>query len=366
MRRRPRLRRAVPALLCVLGLSTAACTSSGGNGDSGTTAGSKSLLDTVKSRGKLRCGVNREVPGFGFPTADGAFAGFDIDFCKAIAAAVIGDANAVEYKPLSAAQRFPSLKTNDIDVLVRNTTATATRDGAEGATFATPTFYDGQGVMVKTSSNFRDLDDLRDTAVCVLTGTTTELNLASQLGARGIKYEPRPFETVDTLKQAFLSGACDAWTSDLSQLAGQRSGWPADQGGPAALTILPETLSKEPLAPAVLDGDPRWASAVDWVVQATIQAEEFKITQANVDQVRSSTTDPDVKRFLGVPLEANKPPFDPGLGLPVDFAYKVVKLVGNYGEIYARNVGPETPLGLARGQNGLWTDGGLHYALPYR
>jgi general L-amino acid transport system substrate-binding protein len=365
--RRPRLRRAVPALLCVLGLSTAACTSSGDDANpNAKNASSTSVLDDVKTRGKLRCGVNKDVPGFGFLTPAGTYAGFDIDYCKAIAAAVIGDSNAVEYKPLAAAQRFPALKTKEIDVLVRNTTANATRDGSDGATFATTTFYDGQGLMVKSSSKFKAVTDLKDTAICVLTGTTTELNLASQFRARGIAYEPKPFETVDTLRQAFVSGACDAWTSDKSQLAGIRATWPAESGGPAALTILPDTLSKEPLAPAVLDGDSKWASALNWVVLATIQAEEFKLTQGNVDQMRTSTTDPDVKRFLGVPLEAGKPPFDPGLGLPVDFAYKVTKQIGNYAEIYDRNVGPNTALGLPRGQNALWTSGGLLYAQPYR
>ncbi|HEY8200575.1 MAG TPA: amino acid ABC transporter substrate-binding protein [Actinomycetota bacterium] len=363
--RRVWLRRALLAIACALTVLAATCTSRDAGSKAPNAAGS-GVLEQVKQRGKLRCGVNKDVPGFGFLTPAGTFAGFDIDFCHVIATAVLGNPDAVEFKPLDANQRFPALQSGEIDVLVRNTTVSASRDGADAATFAVPTFYDGQGMMVKASSKVRTLQDLQDSAVCVLAGTTNELNLASQFAARGIRYEPRSFQTVDTLRQAFTQGRCDAWTSDKSQLAGLRSTWPADQGGPAALVILPDTLSKEPLAPAVRDGDARWAQAVDWAVLSTIQAEEFGLTKANVDQVRTSTTDPEVKRFLGLPLQQGGQPFDPKLGLPVDFAYKVVKQVGSYGEIYDRNVGPSTPLGLARGLNQLWSKGGLLYAPPYR
>lgn len=359
-----RVCRAVPALLCVAALSAAACTSSKDGARSN--ASSSGVLETVKERGKVRCGVNSGVSGFGFLDPKGTFSGFDIDYCRVIAAAVLGDASAVEFKALTADQRFPALQSGEIDVLVRNTTFTAGRDGAEGATFATPTFYDGQGMMVKASSSFRKLTDLQDTAICVLSGTTTESNLASQFAARKLKYEPRSFPGVDTLRSAFVEGRCDAWTSDKSQLAGHRASWPADQGGPAALVILPDTLSKEPLAPAVRDGDSKWAAAVDWAVIATIQAEEFGISQATVDQVRTSTTDPEIKRFLGLPPQEGAQSFDPKLGLPTDFALKVVKQVGSYADIYDRNVGPATPLGLARGVNALWTNGGLLYAPPYK
>lgn len=356
---RARLRRAVPALACVLTVLAAGCTRS-------KEAAATGVLDQVKQRGKVRCGVNKDVPGFGFLTPSGTYAGFDIDYCHALAAALFNNPDAVELKPLDANQRFPALQSREIDVLVRNTTVSASRDGADAATFAAPTFYDGQGVMVKASSKVKALTDLQDSAVCVLAGTTNELNLASQFAARGIKYEPRSFDKVDTLRQAFTQDRCDAWTSDKSQLAGVRSTWPPDQGGPAALVILPDTLSKEPLAPAVRDGDSKWAQVVDWVVLATIQAEEFGLTKANVDQVKVSTTDPDVKRFLGLPAQEGGQPFDPKLGLPTDFAYRVVKQVGSYGEIYDRNVGPPTPLGLDRGLNQLWTKGGLLYAPPYR
>ena len=363
---RPRLRCAVPAMLFAVALSAAACTSSNETGSRSSDAAGSGVLERVKQRGRLTCGVNKDVPGFGYVTAAGTFSGFDVDYCHVIAAAVLGDAAAVDFKPLDANQRFPALQSGEIDVLVRNTTFSASRDGADGATFATPTFYDGQGLMVKASSKFRTLKDFQDTAICVLSGTTNELNLASQFAARGIKYEPRSFERVDTLREAFAQGRCDAWTSDKSQLAGHRSTWPPDQGGPSALVILPDTLSKEPLAPAVRDGDAKWAQAVDWAVLATIQAEEFGITKANVDQVRSSTTDPEIKRFLGLPLQQGSQAFDPKLSLPPDFAHKVVKQVGSYAEIYEGNVGPATPLGLPRGLNELWTKGGLLYAPPYR
>jgi general L-amino acid transport system substrate-binding protein len=365
--RRSRLRRAgMVAVFCAVALLAAGCpaTKDGGSDRNSNAAGG--VLERVKKAGKVKCGVNKEVPGFGYLSADGTFAGFDIEFCKVIAAAVLGDETAVEYKALDANQRFPALASGEVDVLVRNTTVTATRDGADGATFVSPTFYDGQGMMVKAASKFKSVTDLQDTSICVLAGTTNELNLASQFAARGIKYEPRSFEKVETLRQAFVSGACDAWTSDKSQLAGHRSGWPEDQGGPSALVVLPDSLSKEPLAPAVRDGDSKWASAVNWAVLATVQAEEFKLTSANVDQVRSATTDPDVKRFLGAAAEQGAEPFNPKLGLPTDFAYKVVKRVGNYAEIYERTIGPSTPLGLVRGLNALYTSGGLLYAPPYR
>lgn len=316
-------------------------------------------LDQIMARGTLNCGVNDAVPGFGSVTPDGDFVGFDIDYCKALAAAVLGDADAVEYRPLTAEQRFTALQTGEIDVLIRNTTWTASRDGAEGAAFLTTTFYDGQGIMVRADSPFQALEDLDGTTICVLSGTTTELNLASVFAARAIANEPLTFESNDLIEEAFTAERCDAWTSDKSQLAGVRSAWSDENGGPDALRILEETFSKEPLGPVVRDGDSQWAQVVDWVVIATIQAEEFGVTSANVAQMVTSD-DPEVRRLLG------GEDFDSGLGLPADFAVGVIEAVGNYGEIYDRNVGPNTPLGLDRGVNALWTDGGLHYAPPYR
>ena len=344
-------------------LFAAGCTG-GDDDDDGTAAGraqtpAGGTLAQVKARGTLNCGVNDAVPGFGFVTEAGDFEGFDIDYCKAIAAAVLGDPDAVEYRPLTAEQRFTALQAGEIDVLIRNTTWTSERDGARGATFLTTTFYDGQGIMVRADSQFQTLDDLGGTTVCVLSGTTTELNLASVFAARDIEHTPLTFESNDLIQEAFIAERCDAWTSDKSQLAGVRSAWPDENGGPDALRILEESFSKEPLGPVVRDGDSQWAQVVDWVVIATIQAEEFGVTSANVNEMITSE-DPEVRRLLG------GEDFDAGLGLPADFAVKVIRAVGNYGEIYDRNVGPDTPLGLERGINALWTDGGLHYAPPYR
>jgi general L-amino acid transport system substrate-binding protein len=344
----------------------------GGNGDAsgdtgsteaggGGQGGGGNLLQEVQDRGTLRCGVNDAVPGFGFTGEGGEPEGFDIDFCKVIAAAVLGDAEAVEYTPLSAEQRFTALQSGEIDVLSRNTTYTASRDGTEGARFLHTTFYDGQGMMVRTESGHQTLEDLAGETICVLSGTTTELNLESQFQARGIDYTPLAFEDNEPLQAAFVEERCGAWTSDKSQLAGIRSNWPEGQGGPEALTILDETMSKEPLGPVVRDGDDDWADAVNWAIYATIQAEEFGLTSDNVGQ---GSDDPEIQRFLGEAVEGE--PFDAGLGLPDDFAVQIVTQVGNYGEIYDRNVGPGSALELPRDFNALWTDGGLQFAPPYR
>lgn len=324
------------------------------------------VLAEVQSRGAVNCGVNDAVPGFGFVDEAGAFSGFDIDFCRALAAAVFGDPEAVEFRALTAEQRFTALQSGEIDVLIRNTTWTATRDGSEGATFLTTTFYDGQGMMVTADSGFTSIDDMTNTNICVLSGTTTELNLATRMA--GIEHTPLTFEDNAQLQAAFVEGQCDGWTSDKSQLAGVRSAWPEDQGGPEALVILDETFSKEPLGPVVRDGDSQWAQIVDWVVIATIQAEESGITSENIDTF-ADTEDESIRRLLGLEItdaEGNVSIFDSGLGLDPGFAADVIAAVGNYGEIYDRNVGPDTALGLERGVNALWTDGGLLYPPPYR
>ncbi|HEX5799816.1 MAG TPA: amino acid ABC transporter substrate-binding protein [Gaiellaceae bacterium] len=321
------------------------------------------VLAAVQNRGTLNCGVNEAVPGFGFVSEGGEFEGFDIDFCKVVAAAVLGDPDAVEYKPLTAEQRFTALQSGEIDVLIRNTTFTASRDGSEGANFLTTTFYDGQGMMVREDSDYQELEDMEGATICVLSGTTTELNLESQFQARGVSYTPLAFEDNDPLQQAFQQERCDGWTSDKSQLAGIRSNWPDAQGGPDALRILEVTMSKEPLGPVVRDGDDEWGDAVNWAVIATLQAEEFDISSENIDEALESD-DPEVQRFLGQPVEGE--PFDAGLGLPADFAVQVIREVGNYEEIYERNVGADSALELERGINALWTDGGLHYPPPYR
>ena len=339
-------------------------TEAGGGGQGGG-----NLLQEVQDRGTLRCGVNDAVPGFGFTGEGGEPEGFDIEFCRVVAAAVLGDAEAVEFSPLTAEQRFTALQSGEIDVLIRNTTFTSSRDGTEGARFLHTTFYDAQGMMVPADSGVQSLEDLDGETICVLAGTTTELNLETVFQARGIQYEPLAFEETDPLQEAFIQERCGAWTSDKSQLAGIRSNWPEDQGGPEALTILDETMSKEPLGPVVRDGDDDWADAVNWAVIATVAAEELDISSENV-QEQLESSDPEVLRLLGQPAPAElggtPEPFDAGLGLPADFAVQVVEQVGNYGEIYDRNVGPDSPLELERGFNALWTDGGLQYAPPYR
>jgi general L-amino acid transport system substrate-binding protein len=327
-------------------------------------------LAAIQDRGRLVCGVNQSVPGFGFLTPEGDFEGFDVDYCKAVAAAVLGDPEAVDYTPLTAEERLPALQAGEVDVLIRNTTWTSSRDAGEGLTFATTTFYDGQGMMVRTDSEFQTLEDMADTTICVLTATTTELNLNTRFEAGGIPFTPLPFTENETLLEAFIAERCDGWTSDKSQLAGVRSTFPDEEGGPEALRILEETFSKEPLGPVTRDNDSQWSQVVDWVVIATIQAEEFGIDSTNVDQMAADPPGPDQARLLGVafqPPEGEEvAPFDSGLGLEVTWVQDVIRDVGNYAEIYNRHVGPDTPLGLERGQNALWTDGGLHYAPPYR
>lgn len=319
---------------------------------------SESTLDKVKAADVFKCGTRDALPGFANLDESGEHVGFDSDFCRVIAAAVLGDATKVEMVDLETDARFTALQSGEIDALVRNTTYTASRDGTEGATFLQTTFYDGQGMMVAADSGFTSIEDMDNVIVCVAQGTTTEGNAAAEAAKRGLTWEVRAFEDVDLIQAAFEAGQCDGWSSDTSQLTGLRSVYPA---GPEALTILPEVFSKEPLAPAVADGDTPWAQAVNWAIYATIQAEEFGITSENIDTF-AGTEDPSIQRFLGQVVEGDAV-LDPGLGLPTDFAYQVVKQVGNYGEIFERNL---TPLGLERGVNALWSDGGLIYAPPYR
>ncbi len=379
-------------VLAAIALALTACTqaventaTTSGAGGTSTTGGSGGATTTtqdtgtvpagdtlgaVQARGTLNCGVNDAVPGFGFLDPDGNFVGFDIDYCRAVAAAVLGDPEAVEYTPLTAQQRFTALQGGEIDVLIRNTTWTASRDGGEGATFLHTTFYDGQGMMVRAEAGFTTIEDMANTSICVLSGTTTELNLATRFGT--IPYTASTFEDNETLQAAFLAGQCDGWTSDKSQLAGVRSNFPDSEGGPEALVVLDETFSKEPLGPVVRDGDSQWAQIVDWVVIATILAEELGIDSGNVATF-ADTDNLDIRRFLGLEITSKDAAgnetvavFDPGLGLEPGWTADVISAVGNYGEIYERNVGPQTPLGLERGPNSLWTEGGLLYAPPYR
>lgn len=356
-------------------LVTAACSddddsSSEGGDDSGSeesSSGGGGVLDEVVDRDTLNCGVNNSVPGFGFQTEEGTYEGFDIDYCKAVAAAVLGDAEKVEYLALTPEQRLPALESGEIDMLSRNTTWVSSRDGAGGGAFVTTTFYDGQAMMVPTASGVTSIDGLADATVCLTAGTTTEQNLADRMA--DIPHTPQTFEENPQVQEAFLAGQCDAWTSDQSQLAGIRSSWPADQGGPEALTILDEIFSKEPLGPAVRDGDSEWYDIVNWVVLATIEAEELGVTSENIDEMLESE-DPEVRRFLGQPVEGEdgEAVVEHGFGVGPEFTVDVIRAVGNYGEIYDRNVGPGSPLGLDRTgtANALWTDGGLHYSPPFR
>jgi general L-amino acid transport system substrate-binding protein len=380
MFRRPTTVR-LAALLVAFSLLGAACSDddepeSSGDGGGEEAGGEEDgdagggLLAEVQERGTLNCGVNEAVPGFGLVDEGGEYAGFDIEFCRVVAAAVLGDADAVEFTSLDAETRFTALQAGDIDVLIRNTTRTASRDGGEGSTFLTTTFFDGQGMMVRADSGYAAIDDMDGTTICVLSGTTTELNLATAAAAAGIDYEPLTFDSPDQIQDAFIAGQCQGWTSDKSQLAGIRSAFPDSEGGPDALTIFEDSFSKEPLGPVVLDGDDEWAAAVDWAIIAAIQAEEFGITTANVEDMTSSEN-LDILRFLGQPIPgdeegADPAPFDPGLGLDPEFAVNVVSLVGNYGEIYDRTVGADSALALERGLNAQYTEGGLLYAPPYR
>ncbi len=312
-------------------------------------------LALVKSRGKLICGVNDALPGFSaLDKATGQFSGFDADYCRAVAAAVLGDPKAVEFRPLNTGQRGPALQTGEIDVLIRNTTWTSSRDTTWGL-FAPTTFYDGQGIMVPKKLGAKTLKDLRGATICVQSGTTTELNLTDQMRAAGVDFKPVVFADIDPTYSAYEQGRCDAVTSDKSQLAARR----AVMKNPADHEILEVTMSKEPLGPVVPLGDAPWFNVVKWTVFATIQAEEFGITSKNVDEMTKSTN-PDIKRFLTDEGLAKN------LGLSADWTVKVIKAVGNYGEIYERHLGPNTPLNIPRGLNKVWTQGGLLYAPPYR
>lgn len=362
----PRWWRLIVALFAVM-LVAAACDGDDEAADGerpNTGGGGGNTLESVRDRGELVCGVNDQIPGFGFVDEQGNFSGFDIDYCRAVAAAVLGDPEAVDFQPLTAEQRFTALQGGEIDVLIRNTTRTASRDGGEGATFATTTFYDGQGMMVTAESGVGSLEDLEGATICVLKGTTTELNLAAVFAARGVTFTPLTLDDNEAIQPRFTAGECEGWTSDKSQLAGIRSAWPEAEGGPEALTILDETMSKEPLGPVTRDGDTQWAQVVDWVVIATLQAEEFGLTQANVEGFE--TDNPEILRFLGREVPPDNTVFESGLGLEPDFAVDVITAVGNYAEIYDRNVGPGTALGLERGPNQLWSAGGFHYPPPYR
>lgn len=317
-------------------------------------------LALVQERGQLICGVNGSLPGFSFLDDSGENTGFDADFCRALATAVLGDPELVEFRALSADQRGPALQTGEVDVLIRNTTWTVSRDTAWGL-FGPTIFYDGQAMMVNsTLVDATTLEDLAGATICVQSGTTTELNLTDQFSTLGIDFTPQVFADIDPTYAAYEEGRCDAVTSDRSQLVARRTAF----ANPDEHVILEAVMSKEPLGPVAPLGDDEWFNVVKWVVFATIEAEELGIDSTNVEEMAASEN-PVIQRLLGVTPEGAEP-FDSGLGLEADWAANMISAVGNYGEIYNRNLGPETLFNLERGLNSLWSDDGLLYAPPYR
>jgi len=314
-------------------------------------------LDAVKARGQLVCGVNTSGPGFSNADSQGKWTGLDVDFCKAVAAAVLNDASKVKFVPLNSQQRFTSLQAGEVDVLSRNSTWTLTRDASLGIVFTGINYYDGQGFMVPKKVKIESAKKMNGATVCVQAGTTSEKNVADYFGANNMKYKPVVFDTAEAITSAFFAGRCQVYTTDMSDLAGARTKAPkADD-----YVILPEVISKEPLGPSVRRGDDEWFEIVRWTLFAMLEAEENGLTQANVDAQKASSKDPSVQRFLGVSEDTGKL-----LGLDKEWAYRVVKQVGNYGESFERNLGPKSPVGLPRGVNNLWTKGGLMYAPPIR
>jgi general L-amino acid transport system substrate-binding protein len=316
-----------------------------------------SVTQRIVDRGSLICGVNQTLPGFGFPNDAGDFQGFDVDVCRAVAAAILGDASAVTYRPVTAAERQPTLSSGEVDMISRNTTFTLSRDTLWAATFAPTTFYDGQGVMVFAESGIASLEDLEGGTICTNAGTTTEQNITDGMSALGLDFDLQTFQDFNAVMAAFNEGRCDAVTSDISGLVSQQ----ATQPDPGALQILDVVLSKEPLGPLTPQGDSQFADIVRWVVFGLIQAEEFGITSENIDEFLASES-PAIQRFLGT----NGNTLGSTLNLSDDFMVTVIRQVGNYGEIFDRNLGPDTIFGLERGLNALWTEGGLMYAPPFR
>jgi len=313
-------------------------------------------LDAVRKKGFIQAGVNGGVFGFGMPDAKGVWKGLDVDTARAVAAAIFGDASKVKFTPLTAQQRFTALQTGEIDLLTRNATRTLGRETDLGLNFVQVNYYDGQGFMVPKKLGVKSARELDGATVCVLPGTTTEQNVADYFRYNKMQWKPVVIESTTELAKTFFAGRCDALTSDASQLAGTRAVAP----NPKDYVILPEIISKEPLAPVVRHGDDQYRDIVDFTVLALINAEELGITSKNVDE-KLKSKDPVVMRFLGVTPGNGK-----ALGLDEKWAYNIIKQVGNYGEIFERNVGPNTTLGLERGLNALWTNGGLMYSPPFK
>lgn len=353
------------ALIVALGmgiLPLAACGAPGGgdevaqgDGEEGAAPASGSRLQTVLDRGTLVCGVDGGIPGFSF-VEDGAYSGLDVDTCKAVAAALFDDPEAVEYRDLDSTERFEALKGGEVDMLARNTTWTISRDTSVGMEFAPTTFYDGQGMLVRADSGITDLEGFEGRSVCVETGTTTELNLTDQMRELGVTFEPQTFQDADAAYAAYEAGSCEGMTSDKSQLVARRS----TLSNPEEHTLLDVTMSKEPLGPVTVNNDSAWFDTVKWVTYALIEAEELGLTSENIGDAASSE-DPNVLRFIGAEGTLGE-----DMGLPNDFAARAVAAVGNYSEIFERNLGADSPFELPRDQNALWKDGGLMYSPPFR
>ncbi len=315
-------------------------------------------LDSIKARGQVICGVNTGLAGFSAADSNGKWTGLDVDICRAVAAAVLGDGEKVKYVPLNAQQRFTALQSGEVDVLSRNTTFTLTRDASLGLHSTAVTYYDGQGFIVPKKSKITSAKQLKNQTVCVQSGTTTEKNLTDYAKANSLKIKPVVFEKVEAATGAYFSGRCIAYTTDASSLASVRN---KEAKAPADHVILADLISKEPLGPMVRRGDDEWKAIFTWVIHGLVEAEEYGVTQANVDQLRTSSQDPVVQRLLGTSEDTGRL-----LGLDKGWMGRAIKATGNYGEIFERNVGPKSPLGLPRGLNNQWSKGGLMYALPVR
>ena len=320
------------------------------------TAAQAGTLDDVKTKGFVQCGANPSLIGFGIPDEQNNWTGFDVDFCRALAAAIFNDPTKVKFTPLSAKERFTALQSGEVDILSRNTTWTMSRDTSLGLKFAGVTYYDGQGFMVKKSLGVDSALKLNGASVCTQTGTTTELNLADYFKANNMTYQVVAFEKNEEVLKAYQDGRCDAYTTDQSGLYAER----LKLSNPDDHIILPEIISKEPLGPAVRQGDDAWFNVVKWTYYALVNAEDLGITQKNVEEMKSSTN-PEIVRFMG-----KEGDFGTGIGLTNDWAAQVIKAVGNYGEVFERNLGESSKLKIARGKNALWTKGGLQYAPPIR
>jgi len=317
-------------------------------------------LDAIKSRGQLICGVPTGTAGFGLADSQGKWVGLDVDVCRAVAAAIFGDSEKVKYTPLTAQQRFTALQSGEVDILSNNTTATLTRDTALGLDFTAITYYDGQGFMVNKKLGVKSAKELNGATVCVAPGTTTELNLADYFRGQKMSFKPVVIEKVEEIRAAFFSGRCDVYTTDASGLYSTRAANVPPPAKPEDFIILPEIISKEPLAPAVRHGDNQFADIVRWTQYAMLEAEEYGISSKTVDDMMKSDN-PTIKRILGV-----TPGMGKALGVDEKWVYNIVKQVGNYGESFDRNVGMGSPLKIERGLNALWTKGGLQYAPPIR